>query len=52
MIYLKIITLIIGIFFSVSIIINACRGHCISGYNFFIMATAWAVFIFSMGWLN
>jgi len=51
-IYLKIVSLIVVIWFSVSSITNVWRGWGFPWQQLLITATAWAIFIFSMGWLG
>ena len=52
MIYLKVISLIICLWWTAATAINVNRGRDIEWYAFLIPAIGWTTFIFSMGWLN
>ena len=51
MIYLKVISLFVCLWFTPVNIVNAIRGNDIEWYEALIMACGWTAFIFLMGWL-
>ncbi len=52
MIYLKIASLIISIWFTSANALNGIRGHEVSWDRLLAMSAGWVMFIFSMGWLR
>jgi len=52
MIYIKMISLFICLWFTPVIIFNAYQGNRVAWHQLLTMAIGWTAFIFSMGWLS